>query len=302
MSSQSTQAPSSAVGIAWDLSALFRGPDDPNIAKSTVALQKRAAKFAKTYRGTLKGKPTAAHLLTALREIEAINEAATKIFAYAHLIFAADTSKDAHRQLVQSSDDASTALRNTVLFFDLEWLDVPEPHAKKLMADPKLAGYKHYLSSERKYKPHTLSEPEERVMNEKSQTGVAAWQKLHTEYMASLRYPIEVDGVVREVNQGEALVLMRSASRDTRRNAWNGFYNVLKANNQLLTFIYDTRFQDYLVNNRMRRYKSHAQPRHLANGIDGKAVDVMMTRGRPQSCAGAPLLGAQGKTARAGQA
>jgi oligoendopeptidase F len=276
MSTSSPKPVSSAAGVAWNLSALFDAPDDPRIDKSIAAAQRRAKRFAATWRGKIKGKPSAAALLQALREYESIQEDATRIGAYAHLVFAADTRPDAHRQLLQRVEAAGTALRNALLFFDLEWLEVPEAHVKKLLADPKLAAYKHYLSSERKYKPHTLSEPEEVLHNEKAMTGISAWQKLHTELMAGMRFPVTLNGETRDLNQGEALTLMRVADRAQRRAAWEGFYNVLSKNSQVLSYIYDTRFNDYLINNRLRRFKSHAQPRHLANSIEGKAVDVMM--------------------------
>lgn len=276
MSNTASKPTSSAAGVAWNLSALFDAPDDPRIETSIAAAQRRAKAFAKAWRGKIKRKPAAAALLKALQTYEAIQEDATRIGAYAHLVFAADTRPDAHRQLLQRVEAAGTALRNALLFFDLEWLEVPESHVKKLLVDPKLANYKHYLSGERKFKPHTLSEPEEQLDNEKSMTGVRAWQKLHTELMAGMRFPITHEGETREVNQGEALSLMRVGERSMRRAAWDGFYKVLSDNSQVLSYIYDTRFNDYLVNNRLRRYKHHAQPRHLANGIEGKAVDVMM--------------------------
>lgn len=274
---QGSSAPkSSAAGVAWDLSVLFNAPDDAGIDSAITALKKRTARFAKTYRGKIKAKPTAARLLEALREYESMAEEANKLGAYAHLLYAADTTKDAHRNLLQRVDEISTAIRNEQLFFDLEWLEVPDAHVKKLLADPKLKVYKHFLKSERKYKPHTLSEPEEKVINEKGMTGLNAWQKLFTEVAASLRYKIEVDGEVRELNQSEALVLLRHPDRALRQRAWEGFFGTLKANSQVLGFIYDTRFQDYLVNNRLRKYKTHMQPRHLANGIEAGAVDAMM--------------------------
>ena len=272
----STKASASAAGVAWDLSVLFDAPDDPKIHAASDAVLKRAKRFAKRYRGAIKAKPTAARLLEALREYESLQEAAVKIGAYAHLIYAADTTKDAHRDLLQRVDEMETQLRNLVLFFDLEWLAVPEAAAKKLLADPRLAAYRHYLSNERKYKPHMLSEPEEQAVNEKSMTGLTAWQKLHTEFTSNLRYKIAVEGETRELNQSEALVLMRHPKRETRRAAWEGFFGALAANSSVLSFIYDTRFQDFLVDSRMRKYKGHMTPRHLANGIEAKAVDAMM--------------------------
>ena len=270
---------SSAAGVAWDLSPLFDAPDSAVLNAAIKALGKRGAAFEKAWRGKIKRGPAAALLLKALREYEGLQEAATRVGAYAHLLYAADTSADAHRNLVQRADEVETALRNRILFFDLEWLAVPEAKARALIAHPALKLYKHYLASERKYKPHTLSEPEEKIFNEKSMTGLSAWQKLFTEFTSSTRFkmPAVGDEAAREINQGEILVLLRHPDRAVRQTAWQVFYDTMGANSPVLSFIYDTRFQDYLTNNRLRGYKTPAQPRHLANGIDGRAVDTMMT-------------------------
>jgi oligoendopeptidase F len=267
---------SSAVGVEWDLSTLFKSHDDHRIDGALKQLDKRAKSFEKANRGKIKNKPTAQRLFEAMTEYESIQTEASKVGAYAHLLYAADTRPDAHRNLVQKIDETLTALTNKTLFFDLEWLEVPETQSKKLIADPKLKNYKHYLKSARKFKPHTLGEAEERLMNEKSLTGIGAWQKLFTEFTSAQKFKMELDGETRELNQSEMLVLLREPRREVRQRAWETFYSTLESSGQVLSFIYDTRFQDFLVDNRLRKYKHHAQPRHLANGIDGKAVDTMM--------------------------
>jgi oligoendopeptidase F len=276
MSSQSQ--PRSAAGVTWDLSALFASPDDPAINRTVKSLTREVAAFSKRYRGKIKAGVGAATLLAGLQEYERLQDTATRLSVYAHLIYAADTTQDKHRALLGRIDDIQTRLHNQVLFFDLDWVGLPEASAKKLLADPKLKAYRHYLAGERKYKPHTLSEPEEQIANEKSMTGISAWQKLHTEFASGLRYSVEVDGVVREFNQGEVLsVLLRQPDRALRERAWRAFFSTLENNGQVLSYIYDTRFHDHIVNNRLRGYKDPAQPRHLANGIDVKAVNAMMT-------------------------
>lgn len=203
-------------------------------------------------------------------------DAAYRLSAYSRLLYAADTTQDAHRALMQRVEEALTAFQNQVLFFDLEWLEVEDEAAQKLIHDPALATYKHYLSSQRRFKPHTLTEAEEKLMNDKDLTGISAWQKMFTEFTSSQKYEMVVDGNSRAMNQSEILTLMRRPDRELRRRAHETFFGTLEKNNQVLSFIYDTRFQDHLVNGRLRKYDSPAQPRHLDNDIDGAAVDTML--------------------------
>ncbi len=271
-------AEKSAAGVAWDLSAFFSRPDDPAIERALQQVAAQAEAFAARYRGTINapGGATAGHLLTALQEAEALQEEMVKISAYASLLFAADTSQEAHRTLMQRVEEHMTALRNQLLFFDLEWLDVPEEHARGLIDDPVLAPYRHYLSSERRFKPHTLSEPEERLMNDKDLTGINAWRRFFTEFNAAQRFKVQTNGQTRELNQSEVLTLLRDPDRGVRQAAFESFYSTLESQGQVLAFVYDTRFQDHLVTNRLRKYDDPMAPRHLANEIDAGAVQTMM--------------------------
>ena len=54
----------------------------------------------------------------------------------------------------------------------------------KLLADTDLAHYRHYLEQKRAWKPHYLSEPEEKVLDEKAVTGRAAFVRLFDETVA----------------------------------------------------------------------------------------------------------------------
>jgi oligoendopeptidase F len=268
----------SAAGVAWDLSVLYAAPDDPRIDETLKSLEARAAAFDKTYRGTIYTAqgPAAQHLLAGLQEAESMADAAYRLSAFSRLLYAADTTKDTHRALVQRVEEALTAFQNKVLFFELEWLAMEDAIAEKLVNDPLLATYKHYLASQRRMKPHTLSEAEEKLSNDKDLTGINAWQKLFTEFTSSQKYAMEVDGQMRELNQGEVLTLMRRPDRETRRRAHETFFGTLEKNSQVLSFVYDTRFQDHLVNLRLRNFSDPAQPRHLDNNIDGAAVDTML--------------------------
>ena len=71
------------------------------------------------------------------------------------------------------------------VFLDIEWANAPEQAAQKLIEDPLLARWKHWLLIARRYQPHLLSEPEEKILSEKSVTGRQAWTRYFDETMAA---------------------------------------------------------------------------------------------------------------------
>ena len=86
------------------------------------------------------------------------NEPAVRAACYSQLLFAADTSDPRHGALMQRVQERVSEIRNTLLFFELEWVAVEDAVADALLADPALARRRHFLDSMRRYRPHVLSE------------------------------------------------------------------------------------------------------------------------------------------------
>ena len=90
---EAKQPSSSASGIAWDLSDLYRGLDDPAIERDLAEAMKRGEAFAAAYRGKIAAlRPEDVDLvLTAVREFESLAEQMDKPSVYAMLVHSAQT-------------------------------------------------------------------------------------------------------------------------------------------------------------------------------------------------------------------
>jgi oligoendopeptidase F len=268
-----------APGVRWDLGDLFARADDPRWASELEGALADAAAFAERYRGTIAvaGGPPAEHLREALVAYEAIHTRSALAQSYARLLYAADSSSAVHRELVARTDQFATELRNRLLFFDLEWLDLPEADSERVMAEPALATYREYLRRERLMQPHKLTEPEEKVANEKDLTGRRAWTKLFQEITSALSFPLPTDGGgTRQVTLAELMARMYDPRREVRQAAHDTLYGELTRHSHVLTFTYDTLVQDHLTMDRLRRFPSPMFERHLSNNVPPEAVDEMM--------------------------
>ena len=123
----------------------------------------------------------AAALQTAMRELEEINELIGRAGSYASLEFATDTADPARGALLQLVQERATEIETLLLFFDLEWAAVDDEKAEELLASDELDRYRHHLRSVRRYRPHLLSESEEKILAEKSISSQAAWGRLFGE-------------------------------------------------------------------------------------------------------------------------
>src|SRR5207248_424014 len=103
------------------------------------------------YRGRIQrdGGPDAADLLRALAELEALSEQMDKPAVYASLLHASKTDDPVRGALLAKVRERRTAINKHLIFFDLEWVQVSEADAKRVLAAPELAKYRHWLEHKR---------------------------------------------------------------------------------------------------------------------------------------------------------
>src|ERR1700687_5668701 len=176
-----------ATDVVWDLSDLLDGRTVDALLDDAIARAERLA-GQRTTIATL----DAAGLASFMAELATINELAGRAAAYASLSFAADTSDPEIGALLQRVEERGTTIETALLFFELEWAEVPDERAGTLLADPALGAYRHYLEAARRYRPHLLSEPEEKILAEKSVCGRKAWARLFDELTSAI--VVSLDG------------------------------------------------------------------------------------------------------------
>ena len=116
-----------------------------------------------------------------MHELEAIQELLGRAGSYAMLNFSGDTADPPRGALLQKLQEGATGIETTLLFFELEWAALDDERAEELLAADGLDFARHHLRTARRYRPHLLSEPEEKILAEKALTGRTAWTRLFEE-------------------------------------------------------------------------------------------------------------------------
>jgi oligoendopeptidase F len=264
--------------VEWSLDDLFEGPDDPRLESELDDASAAATAFRERYRGKL-GELTGAELNDAVAELERIKSVSTRVETYARLRQAADSSDQARGALVQRVRERNTQIETELLFFDLEWSELDDDLAERLLADPALERYAGVLRSERRYKPYQLSEPEETISTEKSVTGVSAWGRLFNELLADLR--VALDG--EEISLDEAIAkLSRETSQDERGRVAAAITETLRPGLRTRGYILNTILNERAIEDRLRGYGTWISARNLSNEIPDEAaqslVDAIVAR------------------------
>ncbi|MCP5058413.1 MAG: M3 family oligoendopeptidase [bacterium] len=264
-----------AAGVRWDLSHLYREPAREGLEADLAAALEAACAFEKRYRGGI-ATLSAPDLAAAVAAYEDLQEPVARAGSFAQLQFAGDTQAPAHGALLQLVQERGTAIRQHLLFFELEWVEVEEQRVAGLLAEPELAGRKHLLESLRRYRPHVLSEPEERILEETANTGERAWSRLFDEILGAARFSVELEEETRDLSEEEVLSLLYDGNRDHRRAAARGLTAGLKEHSHVLAFIFNTLVQEKATQDRLRSYEDPIEARNLANEIEGPAVHALL--------------------------
>jgi oligoendopeptidase F len=274
---QAIRQSSSADGVTWNLGDLYQGVDDPQINRDLESALKRAQAFEKAYRGKIEGGPSAELLLEAVRELESLSEQMDRPAVYASLTHAAKTDDPKHGALLTKTREQRTAINKHLIFFDLEWVKLADEPAKKLIQAPALAKYRHYLDQKRAWRPHYLSEPEEKVLDDKNITGRSAFVRLFDETVSSMLFPFTRDGRTEQLTMQQINAKLYDPDRSVRKAAAEGWTKGLQENTRLLTFIFNNLVLDHKIDCEMRKFPDPMAPRNLANEITPEVVAALMT-------------------------
>ena len=270
-----------AAGICWALEDLYESPDDPRLGADLARAKQQAEAFAASYRGKIaSGQLDGSGLAAALAEYEALSALASRPSFYASLLFAAETQNQAAQQLVQRTREAATETSNLTLFFALELIALDDAQLAALLATPALAEYQHYIESVRRFKPHTLSEKEEQLLNQKRLSGQSAFVQLFGELSGSLRFTVGIEGgedsEARELSDGEVMALLRHPAAAVRERAMTVFLETYASHGLVLSSIFNNILLDHKIDCELRKYADVVLPTHLANEIAPATVEALM--------------------------
>jgi oligoendopeptidase F len=266
--------PSPFILKRWSLADLFSSASGPEIESAFNRLTDMVAEFEK-FRPQLSPEIGQEDFLVIVKKMEAIELFGSKLGNYAGLYFAENTQNQAAQVLQARVDQLVAELSNRLLFFSLWWKDLPDDAAARLMSGS--GDYRYWLEEMRHFKPHTLSEPEEKIINLKNVTGYNALATLYDTITNRYTFKVEVDGEVKELTHDELMALVRRPDPDLRARAYQEMYRVYAADGLVLGQIYQTLARD--IRNEqigLRKYASPIAVRNLQNDLPDEVVDTLL--------------------------
>ncbi|MEW6405756.1 MAG: M3 family oligoendopeptidase, partial [Chloroflexota bacterium] len=198
---------------------------------------------------------------------------------FAGLSFTADTQDQAAQSLQARVQQFLAEVENRTLFFNLWWKELDQANANRLM--DAAGDYRYYLEALRLFKPHTLSEPEEKVINLKNVTGPEALNTLYDAITSRYVFKMEVNGEVREMTESELFSYRYSTEPELRAKSYQEQFRVFGNDGPILGPMYQTRVRDwYNENIGLRKFSNPIAARNLGNDVPDEAVDALLSVAR----------------------
>jgi oligoendopeptidase F len=264
------EADLSAEDISWDLDPLVDGAGLDGVNRLLDRAEALTGDL-ENWRGRI-GDLDAPELAQAMSTLAEIQDALGRAGSWVSLRFSVDTSDPARGAAMQKFQEQATELSTRMIFLELEWAEVPEARASVLLAADELAFCRYYLESARRYRPHLLTESEEKILAEKDITSSSAWSRLFDE----LTSVIEVGLPEGPASLEQGLSRLGSPDREQRRVAAAAVTAALEPGLRTRAYVFNTLMADKATDDRLRSYPSWIASRNLANQASDSSVQALV--------------------------
>lgn len=258
----------------WSLGDLYPSGESKEMKDAFQELETKVSAFEK-YRSALNDDLSFDKFMEIISALEYITKLMHRIGGYAELWFTEDTQNQTALSMVAKMEQLSADISNRVLFFTLWWKALDDKTAARLIKDS--GDYHYWLEEMRHFKPYTLSEAEEKIINIKDVTGANALTTLYDSFTNRYSFKVSVDGEEKEITRGELMSYVRMPDANLRAAAYQELYRVYGNDSGVLGQMYQTLVRDWRNEQiNLRGYKTPISARNLHNDIPDEVIDTML--------------------------
>jgi oligoendopeptidase F len=258
----------------WNLGELYPSFASPELQGAFDNVEEQVMSF-EGVRGKLNPDIDPSQFMEIVRASEATTRIINKIYAFTGLSFSADTQDQVAQTYMARVQQFAAQMQNRVLFFSLWWKELDDRNAERLMS--AVGDYRYYLEEMRHFKPHTLSEAEEKIINIKDVTGSRALTTLYDAITNRYVFKLDVNGETKELTRGQLMAFAQGSDPDLRAKAYQELYRVYGEDGPILGQMYQTLARDwYNENIGLRKFAGPISARNLGNDIPDEAVDALL--------------------------
>ncbi len=260
----------------WDLTELLSDTSEEVISEQLAQAENVVAAFV-SRREELSPDMSPTDFLSLMHEYERLVGKIDVLGAHASLWFSSDTQSSLALGHRNRMSQMLTRLQNRILFFDLWWKDLTDEEAERLLPGDDEGDLRHFLLELRRFKPFTLDERSEQIINTKNTNGINAVLTLYSMLTNRQEYTMEIDGAEQTLTEGEMRSLFFSPDPELRATTYRELFRVYEPDAKILAQIYANRVRDWHTEYvELRGMPSAISVRNLRNDIPDDAVATLL--------------------------
>ena len=256
----------------WDLSKLFANDTAWN---DGLAAYDKMAERIPSFKGTLgKSAESLADYLDFVRDLGILGE---RLYYYADLRQTEDEGSSTARSMTGKITMSAAKAQAEGAWESPEILAIPEKDMEQFLLCPRIADYVIYLRRTLRYRPHVLSDKEERIiaLNAEAEGTVSDAFSVLTN-VDFIFGDIDTPEGKRPLSQSTWSVYMESQDRDLRSRAYKAFYNCFESHKTTLASLYSGAVKQDVIKARIRGYSSARAAALFPDNVDESVYDNLV--------------------------
>lgn len=256
----------------WDLTLLYKNDEEfEKDFKSMEDFSKEVSKF----KGNL--SKSAKELRDILDSIMKASIILEKLGSYAFLKQTEDLTNNDSNIKVARFAKLSSEFSANLSYFEPELMSIDDEKINSFLKDEVLKDYLIYLRNILKYKPHTLSEKEERILALQGELSSTASNVFDTLNDADLDFgELEHNGEKIPLTHATFSSFQESQDREIRKNSYNQFYKEYDKHKNTLAELYASQIKQDIFDARIRNYNSVREMELFADDIPVSVYDSLI--------------------------
>ncbi len=257
----------------WDLTKLYQSEED--YGRDLERLKKEYPRYA-SFKG--KASQSAQDLFDVLEFDKSIDLLGEKLGHYVSLKASEDSSDSGNLARKAEFSNLGTKIREAASFVTPEIQAISDERFTALIADPVLREWRNSLERLRRYRPHTLTEGEERIL-----AAGASAVRGHRETFSQLTNVDMIFGVVPDdkgqeiaLSQSSYMSLLHNRDRNVRRHAFDQFYREFSDHRYTLASSLSASVRADVFYARVRNYPSALEAGLFGDDVPAAVYDNLI--------------------------
>src|SRR4051812_11566654 len=257
----------------WDLDSLFKS--DAEWESAFADWSAKISGFAR-FKGHL--ADSVKTLADALQFDADIDRGGERLGVYAFLKTAEDQANSDYQRMKGRYQHAATQAGEAASFIRPEIMSIPPEKVDRFLESPELAEWKLALERTLRYRPHTLSDNEEKLLAMQGQMSEASNQIFRQLNDADLKWPSIKNerGQSVELGHSSFSAFLHSPDRRVRKNAFHAYYTQYEAHKNTIAASLNGSVQRDVYYARARNFKTARESALFADNVPLSVYDNLI--------------------------